>query len=352
MLLDARATSSGSGRAATLWFRLLDNTFRHVVWFLLPIVAFTVLGVMQAGKPLELYRSSATLSAISNPLLPSQQAAGTGSQFFESPASTTSRIINERLRTDSFVVRVLDEAGLGGPLDAGALPLETVREHVWARENGNSILQVSAEWDDPTTARQLVLATISQYEAFLNERLASDALESESFYRERLDELVVERDAALDALETYVTSLEPLREGEERSIAEQFELAQLTDEVDALDERVAAAEDEIERSRLIQVQQASEVGRSFTVIDQPTEPSAPQSALVQRVVTVVMYAMLGTLVSIAAIGITTLVQQSVVSARDLIEVDGIDLVATVPVLPATVMGAAATKRRRWRGRRT
>src|SRR3954454_8442276 len=110
MLSESTAGQSGqSARAHAYWFRLSDNLFRRLGWFLLPVVIMTLFGFMQANKTLELYQSTGTLGASTNPLVPSQQISGVSANFWETPAGMQSRIINEQLRTDSFLTTVAKE---------------------------------------------------------------------------------------------------------------------------------------------------------------------------------------------------------------------------------------------------
>jgi hypothetical protein len=111
------AESQHRSGGAAFWFRLTDNLFRRLGWWLLPVVGFTALGFVQAGNTIDQYRSSATLSAAENPLVGSPVVGAASAQWWETPAAATSRIINEQLRTDSFISTVAESAGLADAIE-------------------------------------------------------------------------------------------------------------------------------------------------------------------------------------------------------------------------------------------
>lgn len=343
-------SESTGGRSSAFWWRLVDNAFRRFVWYALPIVILTGVGVLQASNTIELYESTATLSASSNPLVPEQNASGATAQFFESPAGATSRIINEQLRTDSFLMAVADEAGLDQALEIGIIDLEVVRSSIYASERGTSILSVVAQWGDPQTSYQLVSATIDQYQEFLSESVASNAAEAEAFYTEQLEALEVERDLAQEALTTYAASLPP----DEDSFVAQVEVERLSNELAAAELKVDEAQQNIDAARLARAQQTTEAGRSFTVIDVPRVPDAPESTLIKRLTVVVSFMVLGAAISASVLLITTALDRTVSSVADLLVLPSVTLVASVPTLRSLQSGHRrfAGRRRRRRGRRS
>jgi uncharacterized protein involved in exopolysaccharide biosynthesis len=312
------------------WWRMTDNLFRRLVWFVLPIVAMTVLGISQANKTVEVYQASGQLSASTNPLVPDQQVSGMTSQLFESPAGATSRIINERLRTDSFLTKVAAAAGLGASIESGLLDLNVIRSTVWASANGDSILSVNARTSNPQLSYALVTATIAEFQSFVTETAASDSTEAEAFWSQRLESLEAERQQAQAALTEFVDQLPPLAEGEERAVQDELELGRLSDRVSSLDSKVDDATAELDRAQLLRTQQSTEAVRRVTVIDEPRVPGAPESTLMKRVTLVGSFFLLGVVIAAAALLVTTVLDQSVASSADLLAITGIALVATVP----------------------
>lgn len=332
--MPAMATDGGdqvqhqSRAASAFWWRLTDNAFRHLVWFLVPVLLFAALGLMQASKALQLYESAGVLSASSNPLVPDQIIPGGGAQYWESTAAAASRTINEQLRTDKFMEDVAANAGLGEVVASGFLELDIVRSSVWSFADGTSLVQVHATWADPQTAHALVQATIVTYQAFLGETVASDSSEAVAFYTGQLDQYQAEVERSEQALVEYVSRIP---DDGDPSLAESLQIQRLTDDVRAAEGKVAGAQDEIEGAQLVVAQSKSEAGRSLTVIDAPRIPGSPESTLVNQAMTVVAYLLLGVVIAIGALLVSTVLDQSVSSPSDVL-IDGVALVATVPVV--------------------
>ncbi|MCB0965219.1 MAG: hypothetical protein KDB37_00160 [Ilumatobacter sp.] len=329
MLYEALAGDDHTSQSSAFWWRLTDNLFRRLTWFLLPILLLAGLGMYRAATTTDLYRSSGTLSATSNPLLPEQQVSGVSAQFLESPAAANARIINERLRTDSFINGVADRAGLGDAVESGEVQIDVLRGNVWASANGDSILNVNATWADGQTSFQLAVATIDEYEAYLNDTVVSATREAEEFYNAQLVKREQERDDAIEELEAFVDTLDPVPLGEDQPVGVQIEIDRLADAVTTAEAAVDATEAQIDAAALTQSQQMSEAGRSLTTIDEPQVPSAPETSLVQRASTVIAFALLGTVIALAALITTTVLSTAVASPADLLGIEGVELVATV-----------------------
>lgn len=341
--------------ASAFWWRLADNAFRRFIWLLLPVVLFAGLGAWQSSKTLDLYRSGGLLSASSNPLVPEQQIGGVAqAQFWETNAEASSRTINEQLRTDSFVEIVAERAGLTDQLESGFLELTVVRNALWSSSSGSSLVNVNAVWGDAQTAHGLVDGTIGAYLEFVAESVASQSSEAVLFYRQQLAEFEIEVETASSELETFVTQVEAneLAAGDEdrRSILVELQITRLTGALDAAELKVATTQEQIDLAELQVTQSRSEAGRSLTVIDAPEVPTAPQSTLVKRASIVISFTLLGFVIMLTALVISTVLDQSVASAADLRGIDGVELVATVPAM-RFIRPSADEKTRRGRRRR-
>jgi hypothetical protein len=330
VLSESAEQSRQPAGGPAFWWRLTDNLFRRIGWFLLPVLAMTLIGFSQANKSGAMFFSSATLSASTNPLVPDQQLSGMTPQLWESPASATSRIINERLRTDDFLTKVARDAGLSNALDSGLLNLSAVRTGIWASADGDSILSVNARTSDPQLSYALVSATIDQFQKYVTDTAASDSTEAESFWTERLQQLQSQRDDAQQRLASFIDDLPKLAPGEERDIIDSTTLTRLNDRLSALDAQVDDATAKLDQASLQHTQQAAQATQRITVIDEPSVPAAAQSTLMKRITIVGSFMFLGVVISVAALLVTTVLDQTVASSRDLLGLEGIALVATVP----------------------
>ena len=323
-----------SGHA--FWWRLADNFFRRWWLFLIPVLVMGVLGVRQASNTLELYRTTATLSVSTNPLLPDQPVRGAEVGVWETLAGASARTINERLGTDAFVASVAERAGFGDMATAGPEPLSIVRSSVWASTSGDSLVRVNATWGDPQTAHNLVVATIDEYRLFLGDTVARAATSAEEFWTERLDQVRADRDAAEQDMLGYIAGLPALEDGDDYPVTVQVEVNRLSGRLEALEAEVSSVEEQIDTAVLTRTQQTASAGESFAVIDPPRVPGAPDSTLVERAMTVLAFILMGLVISIAAIVVTTVLDRTISSPLE---------ISAIPSVAQVVTVAAAPKRR-------
>jgi hypothetical protein len=328
VLSESRAEPSRQAGGKAFWWRLTDNLFRRLGWFLLPVVAMAVLGVVQANKTAQLFQSTGTLSASINPLVPNPAIDGINSQFWETPAQATSRSLNERLGTETFLEAIVKEAGLEQSVASGFVQLPVVRQSIWATANGESILAVHAQWGNPQTSYELARATISQFQKFLRDTASSKASAAEQYYTTQLETLERQHAEAQQSLRTYVDGLDLTQDSQDPLV--DVDIAQLQDAVTNLQDKITAAEENIDEAKLLRNQETSAASQSISVIDAPKVPSAPQSTVMKRIMLVMSFLLLGVVISFAALLVTTALDHTVSSTADLLAIPGIALVATVP----------------------
>jgi capsular polysaccharide biosynthesis protein len=327
------------------WWRLTYNLFRHLIWFLLPVVALGAIGIVQASETLEYYRSTATLNASENPLVP-DQADGGAPGLWETPAEATARIINEQLGTNSFLDDIAERAGLSEPLDSGLLQANVLRRSLWATADGNSIMSVNARWSEPQTAYELANATVQAYRSYLSDNLTSNVSEAEAYYASQIDGYQADREEAEADLQQFLALLG----NDEFSPVEQAQYDALLARLTNIDDKITAAQTQIDSFVLQRAQSESEAVRSLKTVDEPEVPTAPESTLVDRITTVATFLVLGVIIAAIALVVTTVLDQTVASPADLLAIEGVSLVATVPSL--RFAGASGSRRSRSASRRS
>lgn len=337
----------GGNRSRAFWLRLSENLFRRLPLFILPIVVMGAIGIFQASRVTPTYSSDGVLSAASNPLVTEQQIRGAGLQNFESPAAGTSRIINEQLRTASFTTEVARRAGLSEPLEDELITLDTIRDNVVAFPDGNSLLTVSATWDDPVTSFQLAEAVIDTYRTYLLETVASDSQEAEEYYRGLLADAEAELNAAEQELTTLLDGLPIVDDEADRPIDVRLEIQNLTSRIDRAEEQKSDAQRSIDDAELAVLQSRSEAGRSVQVIDEPEVPEAPDSTLQTQIVILAGFLALGAVISAIMLLLRTAFDHSATSPDDVLAIPEVNFVALVPPIGAI----DAPGGRRSRGRR-
>lgn len=297
--------------------RLVDQFFRRWYFYLLPVVLLVGLGVRAASNVNEEFVSNGVLSASANPLVDAPEVRGTTINPYESPAAGTSRLINEQMRSDSFIRQIAVGAGLESALDSGVITPEIVREQVYASAQGENLLTVRAAWGDPQTAFRLVESTIAGYLNLVAETVAVDSEEATDFWtdiRVTAEERVT---TAENDLAAYLRTLPPLGADEERTTEEELAITRLNSAVDAALADVSTAQERIDSAMLNGEQARSEAGRQLRIVDEPSEPTVPESNRVEQLLSLVMFTIIGLLIAGGALLATTLLDHSVRSPAQL-----------------------------------
>ncbi len=290
---------------------LIDNLFRHLILYLIPIALFAVVGLVLAQRSAPEFTSDATLDASNNPLIEELDVRGDDALFRQSNADSTANFINERLRTESFSTEVANAAGLGNQLDAGLITNTTIRTQVSVAANGDSIVTVAGTWSDPTTAQNLAQATIDTYRNYVVDTVTEDSIAAEEFFTELLNRATDQRTIAEDQLNDYVVSLPPVLDGADRPVIETATIERLNSALERAEVNVELARSEIEAAQLEVAKSRSEAGLSIRLIDPPELPLSSEGQLIQIISLVAVFIILGILTSATALVITTALDNSV-----------------------------------------
>ena len=324
--------------------RLVDNFFRRWPLFLLPIALFMGIGVLTAARATPEYTVEATLSASSNPLLEPTEIRNNTINDFESPAEGTARLINERLRTDAFVDELADRSGFTELLEIGLLERDIFREQVFAIEEGQNFLTVSATWDDPESAFLLVDSTVEGYLDYVNEIVSGDSRNAVIFLTQQLDDARQEVVAAEAAFAEFSASLPELVPGQDRPPEDTFVLDRLSSAITSASERVDTIETEIDAAELAGEQATSEAGRLLRIVDPPVLPDEPESQLLNQLLSLMMFTVLGFLVAIAALVLVTVLDRTVRSEEQLARITDTSTAVAVPRIKALRESKRAARR--------
>lgn len=304
--------------------------FGKPLLFLLPALLIAGAGVYMASTESSQYQSVGVLSISSETFLDTLSGNNTDTRSFETPAVTTARQFNELMQTDGFASSVIDGAGLGEQRANGVLTIADVRENTYASASGDTIVELVAVASDPEWARMLAVSGIATFKNFVISSEASGTDVAEIFYDEQLTTYKVEVDAASAALQTYLADHpEPIDPDDERDIGEQLEIEKLDDLLARAQARFDSAFDNREAARLATLQSSADINQRFRTLDEPSVPDSSLSGLKTMLTTVVLFGVLGLLVSLAAVVLVSVIDRSVYSASDL-DVLGANVLAVVP----------------------
>jgi hypothetical protein len=336
-----------SQRSKRYWLHLVDNLFRRLPLYLVPIVLMLFLGATLAQKTSDDYVSRATIDASENPLVGELDVRGTQSTGFrQTAAQTTADFIGEQLRTDVFATDVANAAGLGDALDNNLITPFTIRSSIAVTPNGDSIIAVRSTWSDPVTAQLIGQATIDTYRAYVVDTVAADGVAAVDFYTQLQNQAQEQVAAAQKSLEDYVATLPVLGKDENRPLEQDLTVQRLNSALDRAQENVQNATNEIETARLQVAQSRSEAGQSVRVIDPPSLPVVPEPKLMKMISVVLVFGVLGVLISSTALVLTTALDRTIRFDLDVVPATGSPIVATVPVIDSLLPSGG--RFRRWR----
>lgn len=316
-------------RSRRYWLHLGDNFFRHAIFYVVPLILVTALGVVLSQRATAEFQSTATVDASSNPLV-QNLAVSESSAFFRPPSQITASFINDQLSTDVFTTAVGQAAGL----NTDVVELAAIRRSIGASANGDSLVVIGAAWANPQTAQLLAQATIDTYRITVVNSVAADSIAAEDFFRDLQGEAETIRTDAEGELSRYLAGLPPVSSTEDYTVAEQLEIQRLTSSLERADTNVETAKDQIQQAQLRVAQIQSEAGESIRLIDPPSLPIESKSQLLRMVSLVIVFFLLGVIVAIAALLVTTAFDRTVRFDLDVIESSNSTTVASVKTIKA------------------
>jgi uncharacterized protein involved in exopolysaccharide biosynthesis len=310
--------------------RLLESFFRRPLVCLLPALVFSALGVLSIVKSERTYASSGVLSVSNETLLSTLTEVGSQGGFsWETPATQTSRQINELLGTDQFARSVAEGAGLATAIDAGVYTLDQLRESVGAYDTGNNLVTVKASTGDAALAQKLATSTIDSFINWVIDGDIGESTAAEQFFEGLLANYEDDVDAARGALAQYLAE-HPATDPDRRPAEEQSEIARLSADVDRAENRYSTALTSSENARLATEQARSDVSQRLRLVDTPQVPYLPESSRQAQLLKVAMYAVTGILLSIVLVVVGAALDHSLRFPDEVRRRIGLDVLAVVP----------------------
>jgi hypothetical protein len=324
--------SGGSREGNTRRFvaRMIETLFRRPVLSLLPLIVFASLGAWAAVSADRPYVSSGVISVTDRTMLSSLSELPGGSGFtWETPATATSRTINELLGTDEFAVLLVNEAGLSGMLDNGLIDLDTVRESVGAFPSGSNLVTIQASNPTADVSYRLAQATLDTFIGWTLDIDLSQSVVAEQYFEGLLERYQDEIEAARRAFAEYVEQSPPLEDGT-RPPEELLEIERLDAEVQFALARRSDALQNIESARLAIEQTEQDISQRLRVVDEPAMPFAPEPSRRQMVLLAGLFLAAGFVLSFAVVVTGAILDRSLRSVDDVVLRVREDVITVVP----------------------
>lgn len=307
--------------------RLLDSFFRHKLLHVLPIVAFTALGVWHVGTQEVEYQAKGVLLVEDETLLTSLTNVGGDGNGFQAPSNRVSTEVNALLQTDAFVSSVASGAGIGS--DPPPERIERIQASIGSYPVGENLVHIWSNDIDPERARAKAAATIESLIQFQIDTAVGDSAAAEGVldpltaqYR---DDLTAARQALADYLREHPVSDEGARPSNE-----QFRVDQLTAALTKADVRYSDALEKEESARLAKTQAESAIQGRFQVVDEPQVPSSPVGRLRTRALALAVFLLVGGIMTAASIVLGAVLDQSVRYPLDVTTRLGVKVLGVVP----------------------
>ncbi len=282
--------------------RLLESYFRRPILTLLPILLLSVLGVFFILNQESVYIANGKLRVESQTSVEQLSDTGGGSFSWKTIAQQTVDQFDNLTETDAFVRAVISQTDLEEELltfdgTEGEF-FDQVREDLWAAAIGEDQFGVVGRSTNPEISAQLVVASI---ESFLQWNINTELKDSKvavDFYDQQVGEYLAEFDQRQGELREFLrTHPEPDRG--ERPAIEQLEINRLQALTDDAAKRYTNARDQQEQAKLQVARAESAVRVKYTLVDAPKIPEESEDSLTQKATTLIMFGMLGGVVSLA-----------------------------------------------------
>ncbi len=309
--------------------RLLETFFRRWWLYLLPLVLFVAMGVLQVSHSSTGYQSVGVVDVSSGTLL-SQLTSIRGDTYgYQTPAVSTAKTLSSLLATDNFVETVASQAGVSTALKSGELTALGLRQSISASANGDNLLAVVATTANPELSSRLVKATIDSFLQYVVAGKVSDSRAAVAFFENQLAVYRGVLDSAKAAQLKYASE-HPGGPLAQRPLSEQIEIQSLQSAVDQAQSQYTAAQQKGDEARLATEQATSDVSQQLRIIDEPQVPNAPQPRLKKAVLGVGVFMFVGLIISGGAVVLATVIDRSLRSAEDVQQLLGLPILAVVP----------------------
>ena len=319
--------------------RGLEVFFRRWWLYLLPLALFTAVGVVKSFHSPSGYQSVGVIDVSKDTLLSQLTNVGGDTFGYEKPSASTARTINSLLGTDQFMASVATRAGVTGALNSGQLTRLGMRQALAVLTDGDTLVQVVATTDNPDLSAKLAKGTIDSFIQYVIDGDISESKAAEAFFQSQLQSYRSAVEQAQQVLNDYAAK-HPGGPQEQRPLAEQVEIQQLTSAVTQAQDQYSTAQQKSEEARLATEQATTNASQRLRIIDQPKADPIPLSGLKKSVMTLMIFVFVGLLLSMTAVVLGTVLDRSLRTADD---VDALLHLPALAVVPDVTRSRSSTR---------
>lgn len=328
--INADTTSEPEGLTRRVVLNVLEAFFRRPWLHLLPIILLVAFGAATAFSSQEEFRSVGTITAESSTVIGEATQTNNNGFNFETPASTTARDINEKLRTNEFLTAVAAKLQADAPASQQAFLRQTIAQSVAANADGQQLVRVAATTDAPELSFRLAQATIDTYIETVTNNSARQNDETVAFFEDQVAAAETAYRAAQTALNDFLVQNNISLGAEDVPVAEQIRINELQADLDRKESQYEAQLTSLDDAKQRAAATRTEIAQRIRVTDAPSGPGVAEPRLKAAVLTVMVFGVLGVLLSLASVIVAATLDRTIRIPGDITAKFGLDVLAVVP----------------------
>lgn len=310
---------------------MLEAFFRRPFLHLVPLLVLLALGAVVAAQTPKEYRSVGVLNVTSGQLLTDLTDVPGGPSFgFETPAVVTARTFNNLVQTRTFLSTIIDTAGLRSAVQQGLLTGDEIKSSISVTGHPDNLIEVAVTSPRPEQSQRIAAAALATFQEFVVSTDIGDFTLRLSVAQTQLVTAQARYDEARQLYRDYLEAHPGPLTDIERPPEEVDEIGRLEDAVARASAAVQEAETTVANEQVGVNAARDAVLRQLRVIDSPELPETPQPRVQKAVLTVVLFAFLGAIISIGAVLVSALLDRTVRTPDDIAAKFGLDVLAVVP----------------------
>ena len=316
-----------------IFLRLLESYFRHPWLTLLPILLFSVLGIVYTFISTDAYTAGGIISVNLDPEVNDIGGIQETGYAFTNPAGQTVNEFHELMMTDSFIRAVVNKSDLEAELPSTQKDLRQmlndVRERLGVESAGENQVLFGATWEEPKIALQLANGLSDSFLQWHIQSAKIDSGEAVRVAQGLVEDYKEELDSSTKALEEYlILHPEPLRD--DRPEVEELQIKTLQANIDIDRTRYTNALNKLEDAKVRNEQTETVVKQIYRFVDTPELPNDPNSGLKDKIISVFIFGVVGIVLSGLSIVLGAILDRSLRYPLDVQQAFGLPVLALVP----------------------
>lgn len=327
--VNVDTTSEPEGLTRRVVLNVLEAFFRRPWLHLLPLILLVALGGATAFSKEEVFRTTGTITAEESTVIGDLTQDNNRGFTFQTPAAIVATNVNEMLRTTQFLNRVALELNADAPESQQTILRKTIAESVDAFDDGEQIVRVAASTERPELSLSLATATINSYIATVTENSAQQNDEAIRFFEGQVQTALEAYEAAQGRLNDFLVA-NNITDEAEVPVGDRITLESMQSDLDRKESNYDAQLASLGQAEQQRAATITEVQQRIRVTDEAELPLAPEPRLKAAALTLIIFGVLGLLLSLASVIVDATLDRTIRVPGDITGKFGLDVLAVVP----------------------